>query len=366
MLVKVIDAIDVRYNTAAAWYVFSDSTMTNSKPSEDTIDNNSYTYSFSKGKRYNITGYVHFEYANWLEPRNINDIDSINVYPPNVSLWDLQYNKLDSCGAIPNSAYDNQFITIGGIITGADYKGYWVQTSHATEWAAVFVYDKIYHPVVGDSVILSGKVDNYYGEIELTSITDFTIVSHGNQALTPPTIVAFDSIQKRKYQALLVKVKDAICIRYNSGANANWYVFSDSTITNSKPSEDTIDNDAFHYTFTIWKRYNITGCIQLEYANWIEPRNIYDIDSLNNTGIREQQNDYADVNLYPNPTIENLNIEISRQATIDILNIQGQLMRVIAITDNKTTVDVSSLPRGVYIIEVKTDKGIEVKNFVKE
>ena len=33
---------------------------------------------------------------------------------------------------------------------------------------------------------------------------------------------------------------------------------------------------------------------------------------------------------------------------------------------NKTNVDVSALPCGVYVVEVKTEKGVEVKKFVKE
>jgi predicted extracellular nuclease len=363
MLIKVKDAIDVRYNSSAAWYVFSDSTMTKSVHSEDTVDNNSYTYTFSKGKRYNITGYVHHEYANWIEPRDINDIDSINVYPPNVSLWDIQYSTVDTCGAVPNSAYNNQNVCTGGIITGVDYKGYWLQTSHATEWAALFVYDKAYHPSVGDSVILTGLVTEYYNGTELKTITSFTTVSSGNQALTPPTIVAFDSIQKRKYQSLLVKVKDAQCVRYN--AAQAWYVFSDSTITNSKPSEDTIDNDAFTYTFTQWKRYNITGCIQFEYANWMEPRNIYDIDSLNNTAIRNYQNDFTNIISYPNPnngeftlTIESLADAVNTH--IKLYDLTGRLIydKQLEINTGTNTIPISlnNLEKGTYFLQLTNDQ----------
>jgi hypothetical protein len=79
MLIKANGVKDVRYNATAAWYVFSDSTLTAGLASEDTVDNIIYTYGYTQGKRYNITGVIHFEYANWIEPRNINDIDSINV-----------------------------------------------------------------------------------------------------------------------------------------------------------------------------------------------------------------------------------------------------------------------------------------------
>jgi predicted extracellular nuclease len=371
MLVKIKDALDVRYNIGAQWYVFSDSTITNAKPSEDTIDNIIYTYKFSKGKKYNITGCVHHEYANWIEPRNIVDIDSINVYPPNVSLWDIQYSTVDSCGAVPNSAYMNKFVSTGGIITGTDYKGYWVQTSHATEWAALFVYDKIYHPAVGDSVILSGQVTEYYNETELKTITNLTVVDTGNQALTPPTIVALDSIQKRKYQGLLVKVKDAWCVGYNS-AQA-WYVFADSTLTNSKPSEDTVDNDAYTYKFTQWKKYNITGCIQFEYANWIEPRGIYDIDSLNNTSIKDYQNDFSGVIAYPNPNNGEFTLIVTTAADakntqIRLLDLTGRLIYKEQLDINSGTstlpVNINNLEKGTYILELINAQSIKCNKVI--
>jgi hypothetical protein len=37
-------------------------------------------------------------------------------------------------------------------------------------------------------------------------------------------------------------------------------------------------------------------------------------------------------------------------------------------TDNRSpiTINITDMPSGVYVVEVKTEKGIEVKKFVKE
>ena len=70
--------------------------------------------------------------------------------------------------------------------------------------------------------------------------------------------------------------------------------------------------------------------------------------------------------IYPNPTTENLTIETSQSSTIEISNIQGQLIKTLKTTGTKTNLNVSSFPSGVYIVEVKTEKGIAVKKFVKE
>jgi photosystem II stability/assembly factor-like uncharacterized protein len=73
------------------------------------------------------------------------------------------------------------------------------------------------------------------------------------------------------------------------------------------------------------------------------------------------------IKIFPNPVINNLTLEnIPQEAVIEITNIQGQLVKTFATTGNKTNMDVSALPGGVYVVEVRTDKGVEVKKFIKE
>lgn len=84
------------------------------------------------------------------------------------------------------------------------------------------------------------------------------------------------------------------------------------------------------------------------------------------TGENEIAGTFNHMNIYPNPTIDNLTIETPQSAVIEITNINGQLIETHATTGNKTNIDVSSFLCGVYIVEVKTEKGIEVKKFVKE
>jgi hypothetical protein len=85
----------------------------------------------------------------------------------------------------------------------------------------------------------------------------------------------------------------------------------------------------------------------------------------NITGIRESS-DILNVSVYPNPAMNNLTIETPQQTVIEILNIQGQLIKTFALNGNKTNIDVSALPCGVYIVEVKTEEGFIVRKFVKE
>jgi hypothetical protein len=70
--------------------------------------------------------------------------------------------------------------------------------------------------------------------------------------------------------------------------------------------------------------------------------------------------------VFPNPTTDNLTLETTEKATIEILNIEGQLIKTINIADKQTSIDVSNLSSGVYIIKAKTERGVAVKKFIKE
>ena len=70
--------------------------------------------------------------------------------------------------------------------------------------------------------------------------------------------------------------------------------------------------------------------------------------------------------IYPNPATDNLTIVAPQKSEIEILNIEGQIIKDISATENQTAIDISDFANGVYVVEVKTEKGIEVRKFVKE
>jgi len=81
--------------------------------------------------------------------------------------------------------------------------------------------------------------------------------------------------------------------------------------------------------------------------------------------ISELFNNENDISVYPNPAINNIIVESSQQAEIKISNIKGQLIKTIAANAGKACINVSEFSSGVYIVEVKTQKGIFRKKFVK-
>jgi len=70
--------------------------------------------------------------------------------------------------------------------------------------------------------------------------------------------------------------------------------------------------------------------------------------------------------LYPNPAVDNITVGCPPQAVINITNIQGQVIKTFTTSDNYSNINVSSLPSGVYIVQMKTEDRVAVKKFIKE
>ncbi|HTA63381.1 MAG TPA: T9SS type A sorting domain-containing protein [Bacteroidia bacterium] len=305
-------------------------------------------------------------------------LDSVTITnmgtAPNVSLYQVQYTTASPA----NSPYMNQYVTTGGIVTAVyngssgTQSGYYLQTSHASAWSAVNVYDYSHIVAVGDSVNFSGQVQEYYNETEIAQVVNFTKVSSGNQAKTPTTLVGLNTIQNEKYEGMLIKVNGVTDVRYNTAAA--WYVFSDSTITNSLASEDTVDNIIYTYGYTQGKKYNITGVVHFEYANWIEPRNINDIDSINVvSGIKNIQNNFTDVAIYPNPNNGAFTVAVTalvdeKNTNFILTDLAGRIVYNSQLDThtglNAYQINTNNLAKGTYFLQISNAQAKTVKKII--
>ena len=74
----------------------------------------------------------------------------------------------------------------------------------------------------------------------------------------------------------------------------------------------------------------------------------------------------ATLTVYPNPTNDNITIEAALHSKIEIMNIEGQILKSFLANDNATQIDLSNLPDGVYIIKAYSDKGISIQKLIKQ
>jgi predicted extracellular nuclease len=300
-------------------------------------------------------------------------IDSVTITNGGTATVSTLYGIQFTTASPANSAFMNQYVTTGGIVTAVAYSGtpatqnsYYVQTTGAHAWSAVFVYDFAHPVAIGDSITFSGLVEEYYNETEIANISNFTKVSSGNP-VPAVTLVDLTSIQKEQYEGMLVKVKDVNEVRYNTASA--WYVFADST-----GGIDTVDNNSFTYAFTQGKRYTITGVVHFENANWIEPRNIGDIDSVNvSSGIRELENAFSNMNIYPNPNngLFTVSVDILQdEKTMDVMltDITGRVIYNKQVESHKGPasfqMNTTNYERGTYFLEIRNAQSRTVRKLI--
>lgn len=72
------------------------------------------------------------------------------------------------------------------------------------------------------------------------------------------------------------------------------------------------------------------------------------------------------INIYPNPAKDNILIEGLQTGKIEIMDINGKVLKNDNIFDTKTSINISKLSSGVYSIRIITNNGIIIKKLVKE
>ena len=82
------------------------------------------------------------------------------------------------------------------------------------------------------------------------------------------------------------------------------------------------------------------------------------------SGVRNEVENTFAIELHPNPTNGKLNVKLTNigsEASLVVLSIQGQIVRMETITQEETMLDLSALAKGVYLIKVQSDGNTIVK-----
>ena len=115
-------------------------------------------------------------------------------------IYDIQYTT-DPSG---DSPYLGQVVTTGGVVTAVHYDGFVVYEGTGP-WQAIFVYNFVTAPAVGDEVQVTGTVQEYNGMTEIINVSAFDILSHGNPVT--PLYVVSSEVSQEQYESVLVTVE---------------------------------------------------------------------------------------------------------------------------------------------------------------
>jgi photosystem II stability/assembly factor-like uncharacterized protein len=89
------------------------------------------------------------------------------------------------------------------------------------------------------------------------------------------------------------------------------------------------------------------------------------------TGLSEDIANHDVLNIYPNPasdyiTVEPSDLDLNKNYSITISNIQGQQLFQQSLDNSKITLDISGISKGIYFLKINSADGFAVKKFVKE
>lgn len=271
-------------------------------------------------------------------------IDSLVV--SNVSIATVSIKNIQTPGNQGDtSQYYGQTVNTGGIVTAVKSAGkYWVQ-SGTGQYAGVYVFDSANNgPAKGDSVTFTATVAEYFGLTELINISNFSVVSSGNQ-LPTVTIVTASSANTELYEGVLIKVLMGQCTSDTTGNSYQEWKIDDGS------GDVIVDGFIFPYGPILGTYYNVTGVLDYNFSNFkILPRDINDIQILNSVNEFETPTTVV----FPNPANDFLVFKLSEaNTTIKIMDSMGREIEQFLSSENIYTYNTSKLSSGIYFYTVK-------------
>ena len=157
-----------------------------------------------------------------------------------------------------------------------------------------------------------------------------------------------------------------IVTTYDAAKNAKIYVNGALVATQNRPNWNTTVTDYFALSPMYSSNRRFIGAVDdLQIFNTAllptEVSSLYTTNALSSQNFNQNN---LQVALYPNPTSNILNIEMTNELkSVEIYNIQGQKVK----TSNQKQINVADLAAGMYMIKIQDiENSIATKKFVKQ
>ena len=304
---------------------------------------------FSEPVEYTVTAQDEVTQKVWTVTVNTTDL---------ITIYEIQYTE----EASGDSPFAGQVVTTSGVVTslhynyeGGEFQGFFIQDGVGA-WNGLYVYDKqlaSVAPAIGDSIIITGMIKEYYGLTELTFDNtsgvqiDFDIISSDN-VLPAPFLVSTLEANGEPWESVLIKVMNAKCTNDDVG-----YGMME---VNDDSGPIFVDDDIYAAGLTLNERYDIVGIGHYSYSEYkILPRSASDVNLSSSVTINWGEN----INTFPNPFSHTIWIDNAQEVVrVNIFNLLGQqVMSVILKGQERAFIQTDRLPYGVYLVSIENSNG---------
>lgn len=173
-------------------------------------------------------------------------------------------------------------VITSGVVTAVkpgEYPNFYLQQTGVNACGGIYVFDTSVSPQVGDELIISGTVNEYYSFTQLIDVSTHTTVSSGNQT-TPLTITTGElgiacSLNGEELEGMLVQVNNAVVEEIDEFGN--WKI-------NDGSGQTIVSDYFFDGDFPIVEIGDnvgtVTGVVEYSYSEFkLLPRNADDFGS---------------------------------------------------------------------------------------
>jgi len=199
-----------------------------------------------------------------------------------ISIFDIQFTTNPGEGTYPSN-YEGLTVTTGGIVTGTDFNNgrFFIESSAGGAWNGIYIYNNDYEPIIGDSVIVTGQVYEYYGFTELSTVYSLEIISSGNPLPEYTAVSSWEVYNEEAYESVSVELSD-VTVSNEFDAWGYWYVDDGSgTCLISNGFFDFASEDIpiiQNYLFS-----HIRGIVSYSWQEYqLHPRSLDDLQSAEN------------------------------------------------------------------------------------
>lgn len=101
-------------------------------------------------------------------------------------------------------------------------------------------------------------------------------------------------------------------------------------------------------------------------SNAIVDMGACEYQDLSLESVKEIDNTSNDIKAFPNPFKESITMITPQKVSIEIYNIEGQVLKTIDNADSKTTIDLKNLTSGVYFLKARIGENVIIKKIIKQ
>jgi len=264
-------------------------------------------------------------------------------------------------GHASTSPWEDSIVTTCGIVTGVFGNNFFIEEQPGGAWHGIFINrggTGVPPVAVGDSVLITGIVDEYGGLTKLKNLIELIVIASGVN-VPGPTLLPTGAVPSEEYEGTFVKVDESQCVDDSLGYG-EWLI-------DDLSGPVRVDDMGISFIPVLGNYYMVQGPLYYSLGNFkIEPRDSNDIFDYGPTLVKEKDTEITPhIILLGNPVIGNITFLLTlmnpAEVKLSLYDIRGRLveglkMGTLNTGTHKIVLNGKRIPSGTYFFKLTAGK----------